>query len=269
MDERKDRLKRFLDQDIVPKMHNLKRIRAFNGKGIRNYKHDRRISLRTRFNIYRNYRRSNHEIATLGAVGASMSHIGIWKRFLETGAPLCLVLEDDARITEEDFQKAAGLWSTLPSSWGAWILGYYEPNLVVEPIDASWNRVYNFTAAHAYLLKRETAAKLLEDALPVEMHVDHYMAVSATMKGFDILQHPSINIPFWGVEEGPRIKDSNTSQHKRRGCKTCKIPDDMGQLYREYSKRSSKGITVKGPTNGQQSNMIRTFHNTRKMRRIA
>jgi len=268
MDERKDRLKRFTEQQVTNYMPRLRRVRAFNGKAIKNYQKDRRISLRTRFNIYRNYRRSHHEIATLGAVGASLSHFDVWKRFVASGEPLCLVFEDDARITTAAIHEAHRLWPTLPSAWGIWLLGYYEPNMIKEPLENSWNKIYNFTAAHAYLLKREAAIKLLEDAFPIEMHVDHYMSVCATMKGFQILQHPDINIPFWGVEDGPRLNDSNTSQHKKRGCTVCKVPDDNRLLYDRFSKRSSRGMTVKGLLKGQQSNKIRTYRNTKKMGRV-
>ena len=265
MDERKDRLKRFMGQQVIQYLPKLQRISAINGKAIKQYQTDRRISLRTRFNIYRNYRRSHHEIATLGAVGASLSHIGTWKHFVASGQPLCIIFEDDAHITSDTFHQAHRAWQTLPEHWGIWLLGYYGPNMVKEQIDAQWNRVYNFTAAHAYLLKRDAAIKLLEDALPIEMHVDHYMSVCATMKGFQILQHSAINVPFWGVEEGPRLTDSNTSQHKKRGCKVCNVPDDNKQLYRSYSKKTGRGITVKGLIRGQQSSQIRTYRNTRNL----
>ena len=268
MDERTDRLKRFMGQQITKYMPKLRRIRAVNGKAIKNYQKDPRISLRTRFNIYRNYRRSHHEIATLGAVGASLSHFDVWKRFVASGDPLCLVFEDDARLTTDAIHEAHRLWPTMPESWGIWLLGYYEPNLIKESLGKEWNKIYNFTAAHAYLLKREAAIKLLEDALPVEMHVDHYMSVCATMKGFQILQHPSINVPFWGVEDGPRLNDSNTSQHKKRGCTVCTIPDDNKQLYHRFSKKTRKGLMVKGFIKGQQSNKIRTYRNTRKLGRL-
>ena len=267
MEKRKDRLKRFMEQQVTHYLPRLRRVRAVNGKAIKNYQKDRRISLRTRFNIYRNYRRSHHEIATLGAVGASLSHFDVWKRFVASGEPLCLVFEDDARITTDAIHEAHHLWHTLPTSWGIWLLGYYAPNLVKEPLEKDWNKVYNFTAAHAYLLKREAAIKLLEDALPIEMHVDHYMSVCAAMKGFQILQHGAINIPFWGVEGGPRLDDSNTSQHKKRGCTACNVPDDNRLLYHRFSKRGVKGMTVKGLIRGQQSKGVRTYRNTRKVRR--
>ena len=39
----------------------------------------------TKLRIYRNYRRSHYEIATLGAVGATLSHARVWDPFLKSG----------------------------------------------------------------------------------------------------------------------------------------------------------------------------------------
>jgi GR25 family glycosyltransferase involved in LPS biosynthesis len=265
MDERKDRLKRFMGQDSVRYMTRIRRLRAANGQAINEFKKDKRISLRTRYNIVRNYRRSHHEIATLGAVGASLSHIDLWKRFVASGEPYCMVFEDDARVKTELIHKVHRVWPTLPKSWGIWLLGYYEPTMTVEALpEKPWNRVVSFSAAHAYIIKRETAQALLEDAFPIEMHIDHYMAMCGMMKDFKLLQHPDIYVPFWGFEDGPRINDSNTSQHKKRGCTVCKVPDDHGQLYRKWTHRGKKGLLVKGIIDGQQSNEIRMLRRTRK-----
>jgi len=267
MDERKDRLERFMGQDSVRYMSRLRRLKATNGKAIKNFKKDKRISLRTRYNIFRNYRRSHHEIATLGAVGASLSHIDLWKRFVASGEPYCMVFEDDARVHTDTIHKIHRLWPTLPSSWGIWLIAYFKPTMVIEALpEKPWNRVVSFSAAHAYILKREAAQALLEDALPIEMHIDHYMAMCGIMKDFKLIQHPDINIPFWGFEAGPRINDSNTSQHKKRGCTVCTVPDDYKQLYRKWTRRGKEGLFVRGLINGQQINKVRLLRRTRKNR---
>ena len=81
LNERKDRWKRFLSQPAVTTFSRLRRFPAVNGKRL-NYRKDKRISVHTRLNITRNYRRSHYEIATLGAVGSSMSHVGVWRKFV-------------------------------------------------------------------------------------------------------------------------------------------------------------------------------------------
>lgn len=260
LNERPDRWKRFTDQPAAYTLRRLKRHAAVNGKAL-NYRKDKRISLHTKLNIFRNYRRSHYEIATLGAVGSSLSHIGVWRRFVASGAPQCLVLEDDAILTDDQLKKMEELYEKLPADWGIWLLGSYKPNLFYEPYEQRepWNRVYNFTAAHAYLLRRETALKLLEEPLPVETHIEYYMTGCSVIKEFSIVQHPDLHIEFFRKERyKPRTRDSNTSQHKRSGCPTCNEPDDFSQLFRRNTRRTKQGMEVHGLIEGQQTNKLRT-----------
>ena len=131
LNERKDRWKRFLSQEAIRKFKNLQRISATNGKKL-DFRRDKRISVSTKLRIYRNYRRSHYEIATLGAIGATISHVRTWETFLKSGAPTCIVMEDDAIWTQESIDKVNELYSSLPDGWGVWIMGHYPKNLVVE-----------------------------------------------------------------------------------------------------------------------------------------
>jgi GR25 family glycosyltransferase involved in LPS biosynthesis len=266
MKERSDRWNRFNEQPVISKFRKLRRIYGVNGKKL-NYLTDKHISMQTKLNIFRNYRRSHYEIATLGAIGASMSHISIWKKFVASGAQTCIVFEDDAVITEDQVNKINELTSSLPSNWGIWILGFYAPNLVTGPASQKpWNRVYSFTAAHAYLLRREAAIKLLQEPFPIQTHIEYYMTGSSIIKDFSIVQHPDVHIEFFRRVAKPRTQDSNTSQHKKNGCPTCEVSDDLSQMYRGYSRKGKNGITVNGLVNGQQSNIIRKLR--RRTRRV-
>jgi len=84
MDERKDRWKRAMSSEAIRKFKNLQSISATNGKELK-YRTEKRISMGTRLRIFRNYRRSHYEIATLGAIGASISHIRTWQKFYDSG----------------------------------------------------------------------------------------------------------------------------------------------------------------------------------------
>jgi GR25 family glycosyltransferase involved in LPS biosynthesis len=265
MKERADRWKRFTDQPAVAMLKRMKRSIAVNGKKL-DPLNDRRISVRTRLNIFRNYRRSHHEIATMGAVGCSLSHIEIWKKFLNSGAKYCLVMEDDALITETSLTAINKLIPELPKEWGIWLLGCYKANLVHEAMDVKpWNRIYNFTASHAYLMTRAAAKILLGDATPIESHIDHYMSNISILKNNLIVQRPDVHIEFFKKE---RVKksttttiDSNTSQHKKNGCPVCKVPDDFSQIYVNPTRRNrhGHGMKVQGLVRGAQSKEILTL----------
>jgi GR25 family glycosyltransferase involved in LPS biosynthesis len=263
MKERADRWKRFTQQPVIHKLKHLKQFTAVNGKKL-DYMKDRRISVRTRLNIFRNYRRSHHEIATLGAVGASLSHVGVWKKFLASGAKHCLIFEDDAILTESIFDDISRLFPKLPADWGVWVLGYYKANLVYEPYHVKpWNHVYKFTAAHAYLITREAAKKLLADALPIESHVDHYIGDVGMVSKMLVLEHPDINIEYFQKEKvlnsATTTVDSNTSQHKKDGCRVCRVPDDMSQIYKGPLKTMRNGLRVHGLVEDEQDKDILTL----------
>jgi len=263
MKERPDRWKRFTQQPVVHEMKYLRYSKAVNGKALK-YKSDPRISVRTRLNIFRNYRRSHHEIATLGAVGCSLSHIEAWKKFIKSGAKHCMIMEDDAMITESTLKEINRLIPKLPKNWGVWILGCYMPNLIYKEYTMKpWYHVYKFTASHAYLLTREAALKLLKDALPVESHIDHYISDISILNDTLVLYHPDMHIEFFQKEKvlhSPTTTiDSNTSQHKKSGCPVCKIPDDFSQIYKSSSRATLHGMKVGGLMRDEQPTRILTL----------
>jgi hypothetical protein len=110
---------------------------------------------------------------------------------------ITMIFEDDAILTESIFDDISRLFPKLPADWGVWVLGYYKENLIYEPYHVKpWNHVYKFTAAHAYLITREAAKKLLADALPIESHVDHYIGDVGMVSKILVLEHPDINIEY-------------------------------------------------------------------------
>ena len=261
MKERKDRWMRFTGQAATKRLRALRKVHAFNGKKL-NYLQDRRVSIRTKMNIFRNYRRSHYEIATLGAIGCSLSHIFIWKQFIKSGAPACLIFEDDAIIPEEQLMAIQDAAKTLPMDWGIWLLGHMRSNLVFAPHpQAPWRQVYSFTASHAYVLTRAAALALLEEAYPIEMHVDWYISVAAVLKHITIVDRPDIFLDYFRTKENvARTIDSNTSQFKKNGCPSCDIPDDLTQLYGKHKRVKHGSLQVDGLLFGQQPNEIRLLN---------
>ena len=259
MNERPDRWKRFTEHGALAKFKNLQRFSAINGKRL-NYKKDRRISLKTRMNISRNYRRSHYEIATLGAIGSSMSHISVWKKFLASNAPLCVIFEDDVILSEVQLHQVNEILPNLPHDCGVWILGCYLPNLIINPIGGSkWSEVHKYTAAHAYILTRDAAKKLLEEPYPVEMHIEYYITTAAAIKEFKVLHHADVHFEFFRKDRGPRTAESNTSQHKKSGCPSCDFPDDYKQLYKGFTRKTKNGIRIAGVIDGEQPKDILTY----------
>jgi len=188
-----------------------------------------------------------------------MSHIGIWKKFIASGAPMCVVFEDDVILSEVQIHAVNKILPNLPKECGIWILGCYLPNLIIDPIEKSkWSQVYNFTAAHAYIVTRAAAKKLLEEPYPVEMHIEYYMTSASLIKDFKILQHADVHFEFFR-KDGARTIDSNTSQHKKAGCPSCDFPDDYKQLYKGFTRKTKNGIKIAGVIKGEQPKRILTY----------
>jgi GR25 family glycosyltransferase involved in LPS biosynthesis len=270
--ERSDRWRLFLAHDpVATAALDLHRVAAQNGK-LLDPLADPRISTQTRLNILRNDRRTHREIATLGAIGCSISHGRAWRRFLASGAPYAIIMEDDARPDFATLQRIKEVAADLPSDTAIWLLGAYKPNLVYEAAAAGsdWSTVYQFTASHAYLITRAAAKKLLEQLYPIESHVDHYMSAMSVLYNLKMVMHKDVFISFGGLMEkkgAPRAIESNTSQHRKDGCSACHIPDHLSRFYKKVGPKTRKGRAVKGLLlEGQQSSKVLTYRSkkTRK-----
>jgi GR25 family glycosyltransferase involved in LPS biosynthesis len=200
--ERTDRWEQFVEQDPGVRALHLHKFQATNGKAL-DFLKDPRIAPYARLNIMRNDRRTHREVATLGAIGASISHARVWRKLVDSGAPYAVIMEDDARFTMEQLQTINEVAKTIPSSTQIWLLGLYKPNMIREPLPngSPWSRVYQFTAIHAYVLTRAAAQKLLEQIYPIDTHVDHYLSIMSVLYDIPMLIHEDVHIPFGGVME--------------------------------------------------------------------
>lgn len=248
--DRTDRWERFNRSNVGNDFHNIQRVNATNGHSL-SFENDRRISLNTRYSILRNYRRSHYEIATLGAVGASFSHINTWKRFYKSGKPMCLIMEDDAGWKSELLDTINKAYDQLPHQWGVWLLGYNHIHF--QPFGESqhsWNTVMSFTGAHCYLLRREAAKKLLEEPFPIETHIEFYMTGVSALKNMLIVQHSDIQILPGHSENGEVIDDSDTRHPSRKECPVCSIPDDLLKIYESATPVKKGHVRVGKPRYG-------------------
>lgn len=263
MKQRPDRWKLFTEQDPAVRALKIHRVNAVNGKAL-NWLTDKRIAPYTRLNIMRNDRRSHREVASMGAIGCTISHANIWRKLVKSGAPYAVVMEDDARFTMNQLQKLNEIAKTVPPSTAIWLLGLFKPNMVREPLPSGspWSRVFTFTASHAYVITRGAAQKLLEQVFPIDMHVDHYMSTMSTLYDMPMLIHDNVFIPFGGVMEPgnkARAIESNTSQHTKDGCSGCHVPDHFSRFYRRVGPKTRKGRIVHGLIRREPDTKILTY----------
>ena len=241
LDRRPDRWNDFSKQSILKEFKHLQRFSAVDGKTL-NLVDDERISLHTRHNIQQNYRRSDYEINTAGAIGASFSHITIWKKFLESDSEYLVVFEDDTIVDKKSLEYIDTLIPTLPSSgWDMWLLGThqwaFEGKPLVKGNPKGWWKVKSFTGAHAYVLSRNGAKILLENPYPIETHIEYYICGCAELKGLRVVRHWALRMGY--EAELTETADSDTYLD-RKSCPVCVIPDNYTRhgLYFSYEQIS-------------------------------
>jgi glycosyl transferase, family 25 len=112
----------------------------------------------------------------IGGIGCYHSHLGVWRAFLDSGAPVALVLEDDV-VLHDDFWTAIDHGLAIIDHWD-----FLKLNCIRAKLKISQGRIGPYhlnayagpaTGTGAYLITRETAARLLPAMLPVTRATDH------------------------------------------------------------------------------------------------
>ena len=226
LDRRPDRWKTFSAQPLVKQFSQLKRFSAVDGNKL-DVLNDKRISPGTRQNIMRKYRRSDYEINTPGAIGATFSHSSIWREFLQTNAEYVVIFEDDTMVRKKDLDLITKLIPRLPQEWDMWLLGHHTWNIKSTPLTSnveSWHKVQQFTGAHAYILNRRGAELLLEEIFPIDTHIEYYISAMANLKGLKLIKHPSLCMTYFAAANEEADSDTFDSV---LSCPVCMVPDTL------------------------------------------
>ncbi len=122
------------------------------------------------------FRRNMGREVLIGGIGCYHSHLRVWERFLASGAPHALVLEDDATFGP-DFREALELALRGAAHWDLLKLNRIRAKLpVAQGRLGRWSLNAYLgpnTGTGAYLINRATAAKLLPAMARVTRATDH------------------------------------------------------------------------------------------------
>jgi GR25 family glycosyltransferase involved in LPS biosynthesis len=223
LDRRPDRWAKFKAGADAAGVH-VRRLSAVDAKEFDAVNHSA-ISLLTAHNIKFGVRRAHYEIDTGGAVGASLSHIKAWNYLINGTAPALIVFEDDAIIPPDFEPRLEQVVAELPAEWD--IITFYntqfgngsgcEPDPKVAPLQSCTGQM----GAHAYMISRRGAQRMLARAYPIEIHVDAYMAFMARMGYIQMLWNPAMQV------EQP-FDDSDIAHGNTR---ILNIPTDMDKSW--------------------------------------
>lgn len=214
---RPERLNRTLNEihKAFPSVEkNIKVFDAINGKTLSTDKLKKYISVRAFRDL--NRPKDTHEgVHTLGQIGCSLSHIGVWQDLLNSNDEFCIVLEDDV-VFNSDTNIPLEISKLKPYIQDLCFLGIQT--LRHTPIQKQNYRLLNgqFFGMHFYLITREGARKALKQAFPIEMHIDSYL--SFLIKRGDIHAIAPLTNLSW--------QDGFQSDAQISGCIKCNLTDE-------------------------------------------
>jgi len=232
---RSDRWKRFQIQPGFRKLKETYSFEKFNGVvgNDLDIENDHRISNRTKRNIRDTLRRDHEDLNTKGGVGCYLSHYSVWKQFLEKDSEkYCLIFEDDT-IVPAQFPAAFEIYFKefkQRNIADIWFL--YNPNtyytlpkggdttLDKKQKDGFW--IKDVCSGFPCYLISKTAAKILVDnAFPIEMHVDMYTCLLNDMKKIRTTFHTQIYVSLFNVSA------DDTDIHATSECKICDVQNNF------------------------------------------
>lgn len=103
------------------------------------------------------YRQRHYEL-TRGAVGCYLSHMGVWKRMVESDKDMVLVCEDDAVLDSRAGRKVHKALRTIPPDWDLLLLGFW---CVRCDRRGGWLQMKRFFGLHCYFIRQAAVAKIL------------------------------------------------------------------------------------------------------------
>ena len=231
---RPDRWDRFSKQPGLTEFtsrHPFERYEGVDGKTL-DISKDNRVSIRTRRNILFSKRRDHEDLDTPGGVGCYLSHYGVWTKFAQSNEEACLIFEDDAYITPTFYSELAAAWPDLQKLGeqqpDVWILSNkFNPRLNfilgTETTEKQGVWEYNVHAPNTgYIVFRRGVEKLIQNAFPIDGHLDHYMYRLAQIGILTHVHHEDVNIFQYNVHS-KMFMDSDIQQKAR--CDICDIPD--------------------------------------------
>jgi GR25 family glycosyltransferase involved in LPS biosynthesis len=219
LDARKDRKDQFESQHALASMPPVQRVAGVHGLSV-DIKDDKRVGLNTRVQVITEYRRSHYEIHSRGAIGASLSHLKVWKEFMKSNAKYALIMEDDVQLPTTFSMMVRDCAKDLPKNWDVWVLGWNHTPVDTGKRDTTpFRRILHFVGAHCYIISRKAAKAFIDEVFPVETHVEHYMNNVAFLKGLVIVRDIRLHLPQ--MDRVLNISDVR----KPEGCAACNVDD--------------------------------------------
>lgn len=190
-------------------------VNAVDGNEI-DYLNDDRISVFAKYNVKNNYKIDHSFMNHQNQLACALSHIKAWRKIKNSGVP-GIVFEDDIILDNTLKDKVTNIITEIPKNIDfASIL--YLGNDNNETYNDNWYKIMDksFWGLQMYFLTPNGASMLLQNALPVEVHIDRYIGYLA-----------SINPNFKAICYKQIVSiESFKSTLDHSSCVKCLLPDD-------------------------------------------
>lgn len=174
-----------------------------------------RVTLRAKQLLQQGLRFGDKDIGTVGAIGATLSHVKAWRAALAAKNTLALFAEDDTDVDLSIMPRAKEHFRFHPEALAqldngpptVWLinLSYIFPS-AHRPLRHGWRQVTGFTGTVMYVASASALRIMAAKALPVDIHVDAYMSQLAAMGDIRLMQHPDFSTmtrsPMGGMDHG-------------------------------------------------------------------
>ena len=126
------------------------------------------------------YKLLMHNDIGAGTIGCYLSHINIWKEFLQSRHSYALIFEDDVEFEPKKLKKLVDLLITSSDAWDLVNIdvnrhGFSRPVKQLSQLFRLVKFRVRVGNTSCYLVNRKAAIALLQKSLPIAMPVDHYM----------------------------------------------------------------------------------------------
>lgn len=179
LSERVDRWNR-MQPFIQKSQHDLKRFEAVK---VKKESATVYLSPRARADFLKSTRYQHEAIFGVGAVGCALSHLGVWREFLQSRHEHAIILEDDV---DPSFAADFDAKIAEMKDCDIFLLGWCgaRPHTLSDGSVVPFPSSKGFVGAHAYVLNRRAAETLCTHAFPLEMQAD--FAIQAIADQFNL-----------------------------------------------------------------------------------
>jgi len=139
----------------------------------------------------KNGRYSHNNIGSKGALGCYLSHVTLWKMLLESDEEMILVFEDDININENINNFTENINNTInlinENDWDIIFLGYFNFHTNTNDINIKYFKLINIIyGTHSYIINKNGARKLLENAFPIVDQIDSYISYMSITRNINL-----------------------------------------------------------------------------------